>query len=239
VEPETAQRQGSQPRWRTALDVVATLAIIAAAGTMIWSSRAGASPPPIAARPEPPLPTEPVSIEGSPAMGSPTAKVVVIAFSDFECPYCGRFAREVLPELKKQYIDTGHVQFVFKHLPLTIIHPRALAAAVAAECADEQGKFWEFHDQLFAGTEDLDSDGFGAKVAALGGSDDQFRACIERKGPEKVAMDLAEAQRLSLTGTPTFLVGSRLADEMVKVLRVARGLSSPDAFMSDLADVLD
>jgi protein-disulfide isomerase len=206
-----------------ALDVVATLAIIGAAGAMIWSNRSGAAIPPVAARPEPPLPTEPVSIEGSPAMGSPDAKVVVIAFSDFECPYCGRFAREVLPELKKEYIDTGHVQFVFKHLPLTNIHPRAMPAAIAAECAAQQGKFWEFHDRLFEDLENVRVDSFASAMSNLGGSADQFDKCIERSGSRQATADLAEARRMSLTGTPTVLLGIPVGGGRIQVSKVVRG----------------
>jgi protein-disulfide isomerase len=203
-----------------ALDVVATLAIIAAAGAMIWSSRSGATSTPTA-RPEIPLPTEPVSIEGSPAMGSPDAKVVIVAFSDFECPYCGRFAREVLPELKKQYIDTGQVQFVFKHLPLTNIHPQAMPAAVAAECAAQQGNFWEFHDRLFGDIAQLSDPQVVSHAVAAGLDMTRFGDCRAATS-DRVQVDLELARTLGVAGTPTVLV-AELQKGQVVVRKIIRG----------------
>ena len=79
----------------------------------------------------------------------------MLEFSDFECPYCGKFSTEVLPTLQKQYIETGRLLFAFRNLPLKI-HPHAEAAAFAASCAGEQQKFWPFHDLLFANPKALE-----------------------------------------------------------------------------------
>jgi protein-disulfide isomerase len=75
-----------------------------------------------------------------------------MVFSDFECPFCGRFAKDTLPTIRTEYVDNGQFQLAFRHLPLTTLHPRALPAAVAAECAAAEGVFWVYHDLLF-GTE--------------------------------------------------------------------------------------
>ena len=140
---------GAKWGWRTALDVTATGAMLVAAAVVIWATlvkparSANAS-----TKPATPIPAEPVSLEGAPILGAAAAKVAIIEFSDFECPYCARFFQDALPELRAKYIDTGKVRLAFRHLPLPM-HQRARAAAEAAECARRQSRFWEFHDQFF------------------------------------------------------------------------------------------
>jgi len=90
-----------------------------------------------------------INIEGSPVLGDSNAKVTLVEFSDFECPYCIRHFSQTWPELKKTYIDTGKVKIVFKYFPLGF-HPNAQKAAEAAECSNDQGKFWEMHDKIFS-----------------------------------------------------------------------------------------
>jgi protein-disulfide isomerase len=81
--------------------------------------------------------------------GASSAPVTIVEYSDFQCPYCARYSTETYPEIKAQYIDTGKVRYMFRHFPLSF-HSEAELAAQAAECAGEQGKFWEMHDTLFA-----------------------------------------------------------------------------------------
>lgn len=135
-------------RLNTILDVVTSLLLIVAASALIYRNVI-VSPGPSASGPMVEVPSEPLSIEGVPLKGSKSAKVVMIVYSDFECPFCGRFAREILPELERRYVATGEVAFVFHHLPLAF-HPLATQAAVSAECAGQQGRFWEAHDLLFS-----------------------------------------------------------------------------------------
>lgn len=87
--------------------------------------------------------------ERDPALGEEDAPIVMLEFSDFQCPFCGRFWSDTLPLIKKNYVETGKVLFVYKDFPLTQIHAQAQKAAEAALCAREQGKFWEYHDVLF------------------------------------------------------------------------------------------
>jgi len=89
-----------------------------------------------------------VSLDDDPVKGDPNAPVTVVEYSDFQCPFCKRFYQQTLPQLEKNYIETGKVKFVYKDFPLDSIHPNARPAHIAAECADEQGKFWEYHDLL-------------------------------------------------------------------------------------------
>jgi protein-disulfide isomerase len=84
-----------------------------------------------------------------PALGKDSAKVTIVEFSDFQCPFCERFYTDTLPQLKKNYIDTGKVRLTFRDFPIESLHPNSPTAHEAAECAGEQGKFWEFHNKLF------------------------------------------------------------------------------------------
>jgi len=89
-----------------------------------------------------------INISGYPVLGDSNAKVILVEFSDFECPYCARHFKQTYPEIKSNYIDKGIVKLVFKNYPLPF-HSSAQKAAEGAECAKEQGKFWEMHDKLF------------------------------------------------------------------------------------------
>ncbi len=84
-----------------------------------------------------------------PTLGKKDAPIVMLEFSDFQCPFCGKFFRDTFPKIKKDYIDTGKVYFVYKDFPLSQIHAMAHKAAEAGNCANEQGKFWEYHNKLF------------------------------------------------------------------------------------------
>ena len=97
------------------------------------------------------IPRSPVAIDGLYQSGSDSAHVAMIVVSDFECPFCGRFAREVLPDITRRYVETGRLLLVFDDLPLEGIHPRALRRSMIAECAGRQGHFWDVHDLLFLG----------------------------------------------------------------------------------------
>jgi len=95
-----------------------------------------------------------VPIEGDPVLGSSNAPVTMVEISDFQCPFCGKYARETFPQIKKEYVDTGKVKIIFKNFPLPM-HPNAQKAAEAAECAADQGKFWEYKEKLFANQNNL------------------------------------------------------------------------------------
>ena len=143
------------------LELVALMSVIAVCGILIWDvtrrdvRSAPAGPAAAAAGrrgspPPPPLPRTPVSLTGSQSRGSQAARIGILEFSDFQCPFCATFATTEMPDIVRDYVDSGKVLLSFHHLPLTALHPRAEAAAVAAECAGAQGKFWEMHDKLFA-----------------------------------------------------------------------------------------
>lgn len=159
----------------------------------------------------PPLPTEPISIASAVSRGDADSPVAVVIYSDFQCPFCARFARETLPKLD-EYVERGVVRVAFRHFPLTAIHPNAAPAAYAAECARRQGRFWEAHDLLFEDPDDLGA----ARLRQTGrqlGLGKEFETCLDDGSTRAlVQSDLSAARSLRLSSTPTVMVG-RVADD--------------------------
>jgi protein-disulfide isomerase len=142
-----------------------------------------------------------------PVRGPADAPVEIIEFSDFQCPFCGR-VKPTLDRLRKQY--EGRIKIVFRNFPLTSIHPQAYSAAEAAECARRQGKFWEYHDALFANQRALTPDDLKKHAADLGLDTAAFAACLDGgQAKARVDADLDAAQALGLTSTPAFFVNGR------------------------------
>lgn len=129
--------------------------------------------------------------------------VMIREFSDFQCPYCIKLQKEVFPTLKQRFLDTGQARFSYRHLPLFEIHPQSLPAALASECAALQGKFWDFHDAVFAKGFDYTS---RAKEAKMDVS--KFQTCMSNaQSLDTVYSDFNFARKLGLNGTPTVFVG--------------------------------
>jgi len=158
-------------------------------------------------RDQKPVPTVPISIDGDATLGDPTAKVVIIEYSDFQCPFCNKFVIETFPGIRSRLIDTKQVRWVFKHLPIEKLHPQAVGAAEAAECARRQNRFWPIHDQFFAQPKQLQREAILAMAADAGSDMTAFSQCLDGEAQADVAASIREAQALGITGTPTFLVG--------------------------------
>lgn len=144
-----------------------------------------------------------IEIGNSPIQGPTDAKVTMVEFTDLECPYCRNFANEAFKQLEKKY--AGKVQFVFKHYPLPF-HEHAMSAHQAAYCAQEQGKFWEMAESLFAG--DISSpDTINAQAQTLGLDMTKFAQCLKDPATTQVIeADKAYGQSLGISGTPAFYV---------------------------------
>ena len=141
---------------------------------------------------------------GGPSKGPDDAAVTIVEFSDFQCPYCQR-ADPVLKEIARRYPDD--VRVVYRHLPLDSIHPQARAGAEAAACAEEAGKFWEYHDVLFANNRALGSDDLQRYAEEVGLEAESFAECLTtRRHAASVQADVVEAQSIGITGTPAFVV---------------------------------
>ncbi len=142
-------------------------------------------------------------VADGPSLGRADAPITIVEFSDYQCPFCKR-AEPILKQVIERYPDK--VRLVFRHFPLDQIHPRARPAAEAALCANEQGKFWEFHEKIFAGSglEEADLTGY---AAAVGVDPEKFKACVaERRFKDKVDADAAAGREAGVSGTPAFFV---------------------------------
>jgi Na+/H+ antiporter NhaA len=150
--------------------------------------------------------SEPVDPERDHMRGPVEAPVTVVEYGDFECPYCGR-AEPVVRELLS---DFGDVQYVWRHLPLTDVHPRAQAAAEAAEAAAEQGKFWEMHDQLLTHQDALRLDDLARYAEEVGVDVERFEEDLRRHaGSARIEEDVDSADLSGVSGTPTFFINGR------------------------------
>jgi len=164
-----------------------------------------------------------VSTDDDAVLGDTNAPVTIIEFSDYECPYCKRYFQNTLPDIKKQYIDTGKVKIVYRDFPLSFHDPMATTEAIAAECVRKQGgdtKYFEFHDKIF---ETTTSNGNGLTVDQLYGfatdlglSATDLQTCVEAREFEKeVKADLAYGSSIGVTGTPSFFIG-KSGDSSIK-----------------------
>ena len=157
------------------------------------------------------LRVEGVSADDDPFLGSPDASITIIVFSDFECPFCKRFFDDALKDIMTNYIDTGKVKYVLRDFPLSGIHPNAEIAAEAANCANDQEKYWEFHDLLFENQEDWVSGNatveFKKYISLLGLNEEQFDLCLESgKYVDEILKDMQDGFDAGVQGTPTFYI---------------------------------
>jgi protein-disulfide isomerase len=165
-----------------------------------------------------------IDVAGAPAKGAAGARVAIVEFSDYQCPFCGRFYRDSLVQIQKEYIDTGKIRYVFRNLPLEAIHPNAFKASEAALCAGDQGKYWQMHDQLFQNQRALDPDALVAHAKAVGLDVAAFQQCLgSGKHEKRIRADMADAEALGANGTPAFFVGTTAPGDKVKSGRFISG----------------
>jgi protein-disulfide isomerase len=148
------------------------------------------------------------------SLGAPDAPVVVVEYADFQCPYCRQFAEGPEQQLVQDYVDSGQVRFVFRHL--AFLGDESTWAAEAAECANEQGRFWDYHDKLFAeqGAENQGAfrrDNLKRFAAEIGLDTAQFDGCLDAGKYRSVVQDeFDDARRRRINSTPTILVNNQL-----------------------------
>ena len=160
-------------------------------------------------QPSGPAPNEPVKLAdvGSYIMGSSSAPVTIVEFTDLQCPFCNRFATTTFEQLKKTYIDTGQVRFITRDLPLGM-HQHAMRAAKASRCAGEQGKFWEMRTTLVKNATTLSAELMTATAQTLKLDMAAFDACVQStRFDALIQKDMADAQSIGVTGTPSFVIG--------------------------------
>jgi protein-disulfide isomerase len=183
------------------------------------------------------VPKEKLSLVGAESVGSARARIAVIEFADFECPYCAQVAEETVPGVLQAYVDSGRLRFVFRHLALTKIHPFAMSAGAGAACAGRQHMFWKMHDALFSSRATLTDDRIRELGTTIGLDMRQFEACWHDDGLVQVRSDGALAAHLGVFRTPTFFVGTVDGDDMVSVTEAIDGYR-PDAEFQAVLDHL-
>jgi protein-disulfide isomerase len=163
-----------------------------------------------------------VSVDDDPVLGDQNAPLTIIEFSDYECPFCKRSFDQVLPDLKKHYIDTGKVKLVYRDFPLSF-HANAHKEAQAAECARDQGgdtAYFKFHDQIFTQTT---ANGTGLALTQLpviaknlGLNVSQFQQCLDSgKFKDEVDKDIADGIAAGVSGTPSWFIGKSSKDGFI------------------------
>lgn len=190
----------------------------------------GGRPPTTAA---PSLPTAPNPM----SLGSATATLTIVEFSDYQCSFCRRFHDEVLPALRKSYIDTGKVQLLFKDFPLSV-HREALPAAIAGRCAGAQGKFWPMNELLFTNQERLSGALYPKLAESLALDVEAFKRCqLDPALTASIQRDQQQALDLGVNATPGFLIGRRLP-EGLRIERVGTGFIDFKALSMELDKML-
>jgi protein-disulfide isomerase len=149
--------------------------------------------------------------DNDPVQGSKDAPITIIEFSDFQCPYCAKFYTQTLPQIRDNYINTGKVKFVYRDYPLSF-HQYAKKAAEAADCAQEQGKFWEFHDMIYENQASLNNEKLKQYAIDLGLNTNEFNTCLDSgKMSQEVMKDFQDGSSYGVTGTPAFFInGTKL-----------------------------
>lgn len=183
-------------------------------------------PGPPALQPPPTL-----SVAGEPFKGEPAAKVAIIEYADFECPFCRRFESQVYPSIRDSYIRTGKLKYFHRDMPLGF-HQGAMPAARAVHCASEQGKFWEMHDSLLGDTASLSPADIDERAGKLGMNVAKLDQCISsNRFADIIQRSITEANAMQISGTPTFIVGTLNADgNVMSVKKTVVGASPFEAF---------
>ena len=167
--------------------------------------RAGRIPP---LRRQPPPQSVVLSVAGEPFKGNRNAKLTLVEFSDYQCPYCARHVENTLPRLEKEYIRTGKLKYVFRDFPIPQLHPQAPKVHEAANCAGRQNKYWQIHDIFFRNRRSLPISKLKEFARTLGLDMAKFNTCLDSgKEAAEVREDQADGRKAFVRGTPTFFLG--------------------------------
>jgi protein-disulfide isomerase len=201
-------------------------------GVLLMVSPAFASdgnPPALSER----APTPVVRVDISRGLGALSAPLGLVAFGDYQCAYCRNFDATTLPALVRLYIEPGVLRFFHKDFPLPR-HSHAVAAALAAHCAGDQGQYWQMHRQLYQRQERLGDALFTELASELGLDLPTFDACRASRTPRQAMQrDVADGRALGVSATPTFILG-RIENNHVVVERIAHGAAALEVFTREI-----
>jgi protein-disulfide isomerase len=221
-------------RWRSALEI-ATIALMIIVTIWLVMTVPKARGRIVLGEPAPPA--EAIGLDGAATMGLPTAPVAIILYSDFLCPACGKFARETLPTIQREYIQTGKVLLAFRHFPIGDVPRLGFKAAEAATCAGRQGKFWEFHDRLFGNQASSGPEELMRLARDLVLEPEAYLKCLRGEAAKEVHLDAGGGLALGVNATPTLLIGPLQPDGLVKAVRQVNG-AVPPKVLSEMLEAL-
>lgn len=181
-----------------------------------------------------------VGLDGGAVYGRPDAKVTIVEFSDYQCPFCARYSNMTFPQIEREYIETGRVRYVFRDFPIESSHPQALKAHEAVHCAAEQGKRREMHKKVFANQRAMSVSDLSAHAVALGLDKTRFEKCLaDGAQAAKVRSGMAAGEQAGVRGTPTFFVGlTEPNSAKLKAVRRIVGAQPYNAFKTAIDELL-
>lgn len=163
---------------------------------------------------QPPRPAEEsfanktIAIDNEPSKGNAAAKVTVVEVSDYHCPFCRRQTLQTVPQLMTEYVNSGKVRYVFVDYPIAQLHPDAFKSHEAANCAGDQGKYWQMHDSLFSNPPAREATQLTAQARALGLDMTKFDACLTSgRHATPIRDSIVRMEQLGVDGTPLTLIG--------------------------------
>ncbi len=186
------------------------------------------------------VPNVVLTIDGYPSKGSQSAKLILVEFTDFQCPFCSRHFQQTSPQIDREYVNTGRVRHVVRDFPIEAIHKDALKAAEAAHCAGDQGQYWQMNDRLFNSQNALAPDHLSAYAGALGLDVKSFQQCLDsNKYSARIRQDLVEAQKVGVQATPSFFLGMpEPGGSSVRVVKMIAGAHPYTVFKEAIDSLL-
>ena len=175
-----------------------------------------------------------------PSMGSSSAKITIMEISDYHCPFCKRQTQQTFPQLIKEYVDSGKAQFIFVDYPIAQLHPAAARSHAAANCAGEQGKYWEMHVSLFNSPLAKEDTELVAQAKQIGIDPAAFQGCLTSGRHEAAISDsVARMEQLGISGTPMTVIGLTPAPgQPMKVVKYIYGAQPYSAFKEAIESLL-
>ena len=181
-----------------------------------------------------------IPMANEPTMGSASAKVTVMEISDYQCPFCKRQTQQTFPQLVNEYVKTGKVQYVFVDYPIAQLHPTAARTHEAANCAGDQGKYWEMHTSLFNGPVAKDDTALLSQARTLGLDAAAFQSCLTSgKHAASIQASVSRMEGLGISGTPMTVFGLTPAPgQPLKVAKYVYGAQPYTAFKQAIEELL-
>lgn len=181
-----------------------------------------------------------VGVDGGAVYGKANAKVTIVEFSDFQCPFCARYSNDTFPQIEREYIETGRVRYVFRDYPIEASHPQAFKAHEAVHCAAEQGKRREMHKKVFANQRAMSVNDLTAHAVGLGLDKARFEKCLSQGTQSaKVRSAMSAGEQAGVRGTPTFFVGlTEPNSPNLKAVRRIVGAQPYGAFKAAIDELL-